>query len=83
MKYIMEQKDVSREKDIIDNFLSGIAANMKSFSPLYQHIAISVIFNVVSEYELELLMKTDVFSRASSRNKPRVAQLSSISTLQR
>lgn len=63
MQYILDQKkDSSRETNHIDTFLSGIAETMKSLPPLYQHMAKSRIFNVVSEIELQVLMKTQTSS---------------------
>lgn len=54
-------KNTLLEKNITDYFLSGIAATVKSFQPLSQHRAISSIFSVVSEIELEVWMKTETY----------------------
>ncbi|XP_076062914.1 uncharacterized protein LOC143038000 [Oratosquilla oratoria] len=59
LKYILDQKkDVPRPTNPIDAFLYGIGETIKSFPPLYQHMAKSKISSVVSDIELELLLKT-------------------------
>ncbi|KAF2880367.1 hypothetical protein ILUMI_25814 [Ignelater luminosus] len=59
MKYFLEQNSNSiRTRHPIDNFFASLAETVKTFSPLYQNIAKSKLFNIVSELEREFLTKS-------------------------
>lgn len=55
MKYLVEsdkqETNVTANDHPIDIFFNSLAATVKTFSPEYQHIAKSKLFNVVSELE--------------------------------
>jgi hypothetical protein len=67
MNYILEKNHhISQSKDTVDLFFSSIAATVKSFKPYYQNIAKSRIFAIVSELEMEQIMKNHQRSGSSS-----------------
>lgn len=47
------------EKDPIDAFFVAMAESVKTFPPLYQHLAKTKIFNAVSGIEIEILQGQD------------------------
>lgn len=49
----------SNEKDAVDAFFVAMAETVKTFPPIYQHIAKNKIFNVVSGIEIEILEGQD------------------------
>jgi len=53
MKYILEQKNKEEKsnQDPVDIFFAGIAATVKSFNPIDQHIIKRQIFQLVSDME--------------------------------
>jgi hypothetical protein len=56
MKYITKKhEDDNKSNHLIDAFLSGIGETIKTFPPIYQHMAKSKIFNIVSDIEMQLL----------------------------
>ncbi|XP_072390316.1 uncharacterized protein [Diabrotica undecimpunctata] len=55
MKYIISKTEQPTNTNPIDAFLSGISETIKTFPPVYQHMAKTKIFGIVSEIELQLL----------------------------
>ncbi|XP_072399824.1 uncharacterized protein [Diabrotica undecimpunctata] len=55
MKYIISKNEQPTTTNAIDAFLNGISETYKMFPPVYQHMAKTKIFNIVSEIELQLL----------------------------
>uniref|UniRef100_A0A6P7FDU4 Uncharacterized protein LOC114327205 n=1 Tax=Diabrotica virgifera virgifera TaxID=50390 RepID=A0A6P7FDU4_DIAVI len=60
MKYILNKNEQPTTTNPIDAFLSGISETIKTFPPLYQHMAKTKIFNIVSDIELQLLAPSPV-----------------------
>lgn len=54
LDYLLDKikKEKRTDQHPIDAFLNGIAATIKNFSPYYQHLAKSKIFEVVQQLEL-------------------------------
>ncbi|KAK5640218.1 hypothetical protein RI129_011029 [Pyrocoelia pectoralis] len=55
MKYIISKNEQPTSTNAVDAFLAGIGETIKTFPPVYQNMAKSKIFNIVSEIELQLL----------------------------
>lgn len=51
--------ETTKTNDVIDTFLIGIGATMKTFSPYFQNLAKSKIFAVVSELELQQIVENN------------------------
>lgn len=53
------EKTITTEKDPLDAFFVAMAESVKTFPPLYQHIAKKRVFNVISGIEIEILQGTE------------------------
>ncbi|KAL3273517.1 hypothetical protein HHI36_014957 [Cryptolaemus montrouzieri] len=60
MKYILENKKVERPADSIDQFFALMAAAVKQFSPIDQHIAKTQVFSLISKIEEKYLVPSDI-----------------------
>lgn len=60
-----------KEQTPIDAFFTAMAESVKTFPPLYQHIAKKRIFSVVSGIEIEILQGTDDVSSNNVEHTPK------------
>ncbi|XP_057662230.1 uncharacterized protein LOC130897410 [Diorhabda carinulata] len=69
MKYLLARGDNQKTENVhpLDAFFSGLAATVKIFSPYYQHLAKSRLFNVVQQLEEEQLQHPTVEINSNNR----------------
>jgi len=67
MEYLLDKKTKAQitpptqQPDAIDTFFSSIATTVKNFSPYYQNVAKSQIFNIISDLEMKQIMQQPCF----------------------
>jgi len=86
MKYIIEQKKseqsnpTTSKSDAMDQFFSSMCSTAKQFSPYFQHIAKTKVFQIISELELQQLRQNQTQPQSTISNQCSLQQLSEMQT---